>query len=585
MKKILYVTICLVICLVAVSACAHVHTYSEEWSWDENNHWHQATCEHTEKASDLAKHTFKNGVCSVCGAKEGTAQVTPQPIPTPNPEDNGYEFGDAVSLQNGNFYKDYSEEEKNLYYALWDVNTTVKVEVDIEQSELAKINEAYDDYSKGNSAKADIYRKCDLTLTVNGNVYRYEEVGIRMRGNTSRRNFVNDNGIYAFVHFRFSLTETFDGEEYEGNAWGKECYHDWSNDPEGRAQRKDRSFATMEKFYYKWNKCYDQTYIREVYANKMFQANGILAPHITLTQFCMKQHDAMESLGVGNLYELIDKQFIKRNFDKAHKGGDLYKCTYTVTGPADLTYIDNNNCGIETATQSYSYDLKTNDDPEDFNEHSYLKAFVNMLNSSGGNFESNLESMMDTEYFARFEAVNYLLGNPDCIRNHANNYYLYFTPKDADGNFKAYIIPYDYDRCLGVDWEWNPAESMVNLSPYAKTTTIDENGRQCLNPLYTKTLLNANSTKIRGQFETALQKVLDGKWFTNQNYMQMYNAYKNNYASLARPSQLILNQCSDNIIASRMVFSDQGSKDIRGGENLEVGYYMQQKRVIATSAH
>ena len=59
---------------------AHIHTYSEEWSSDETNHWHGATCEHITEVKDKAAHTFGNYVsnnngtktrtCTVCGYKE-----------------------------------------------------------------------------------------------------------------------------------------------------------------------------------------------------------------------------------------------------------------------------------------------------------------------------------------------------------------------------------------------------------------------------------------------------------------------------------------------------------------------------------
>lgn len=47
----------------------HEHTYSPDWSYDENNHWHAATCEHSDLKSDEAAHVDANndGVCDVCG--------------------------------------------------------------------------------------------------------------------------------------------------------------------------------------------------------------------------------------------------------------------------------------------------------------------------------------------------------------------------------------------------------------------------------------------------------------------------------------------------------------------------------------
>ena len=503
------------------------------------------------------------------------------------PENYPYEFGDAVSYKNDSFYKDYSTNEKNLYYLLWKETTTVNIKVEIEPSELAKINEAYEDYKKGNTAKADTYRKCNLTIIVNGEEYTYEEVGIRMRGNTSRAKFLDNDGyINNYVHFRFSLTETFDGEEYEGNAWGKEAYHDWSSDSAGRKERKNRSFATMEKFYYKWNKNYDQTYIREVYANRMFQAYGILAPHITLTQFQMKQNGKtdMLNLGVGNLYETVDKAFIKRNFDKASKGGDLYKCGWGGGAGADLSTLtkDSNPLyGIETATKSYTYNLKTNDD--DTNQHNYLKAFINMLQTdqNASNFKTKLEAMVDMDYFTRFEAVNYLLGNPDCIRNNYNNYYIYFVPV-TNGNYassKTYIIPYDYDRCLGANMDWNPKNSMVDVTPYSKHGTQESN-----NPLYNKTILRDSREDYRAMYKQNLQMVLSGEWFTYSNYKKLFDAYQKNYKSLTTPSQLIQQKCGENIKFSRFTFKIEESSDTSStSENLSVSTYFTRKRATATN--
>ena len=52
----------------------HEHTYSADWSSDETNHWHAATCQDTEECgsqkSDVAPHTYADGKCSVCGAAD-----------------------------------------------------------------------------------------------------------------------------------------------------------------------------------------------------------------------------------------------------------------------------------------------------------------------------------------------------------------------------------------------------------------------------------------------------------------------------------------------------------------------------------
>lgn len=485
-------------------------------------------------------------------------------------------FSDSVTAQNNNFYKDYPKEEKELYYLLWAEDTQVHVQVDITPHELAKLEEAFEDYENNgrhDTTKIDTYRKCNLTITVNGVDYIYEEVGIRMRGNTSRRKFCDaDGNMYAFVHYRFSLSETFDGDEYEGDAWANELLHDWSEDSAGRKARKKRSFATMEKLYYKWFKTYDQTYVREIYANRMYRAYGILVPHITLTQFSITQAGNMESLGVGGLYETIDKQFIKRNFDKANKGGDLYKCVAT-SGKADLARVE--GYGIETATQRFNYTLKTNDDPEDFNNHKHIIEFLTILQlPRAERFVTKLESMLDMDYFARFEAVNYLVGNPDCIRNNASNFYLYFTPEG-----QTYIIPYDYDRCFGINSDWNPSrDGMTSLKPYELKT----NYGTITNPLYTKTILTGGMEKYQRMYQSRLREVLMGKWFTYENFMPLYEAYKATYDSLTMPSDHIVSGCGAYVKMNRFVFSEAGTNDYSSYvDNISMKDYITAKRRVA----
>ena len=61
----------------------HKHKFAEEWTKDETNHWHAATCEHTTEVSEKAEHKFgdwtttkeateesegsKERICTVCG--------------------------------------------------------------------------------------------------------------------------------------------------------------------------------------------------------------------------------------------------------------------------------------------------------------------------------------------------------------------------------------------------------------------------------------------------------------------------------------------------------------------------------------
>ena len=75
----------------SIAKLEHTHTFAETWTSDEANHWHVATCEHTEEVSGKAAHAFgewtvtkdptctetgsKKRICTVCGheAKEEIA--------------------------------------------------------------------------------------------------------------------------------------------------------------------------------------------------------------------------------------------------------------------------------------------------------------------------------------------------------------------------------------------------------------------------------------------------------------------------------------------------------------------------------
>ena len=56
------------------------HDWSEEWSTDADNHWHE--CNRCHEKKDNAAHGYKDGVCTVCGAKD--PDYTP-PVVKENP--------------------------------------------------------------------------------------------------------------------------------------------------------------------------------------------------------------------------------------------------------------------------------------------------------------------------------------------------------------------------------------------------------------------------------------------------------------------------------------------------------------------
>ncbi|MEE1166974.1 MAG: hypothetical protein UHP28_07475 [Treponema sp.] len=70
----------------SIAKLNHTHKFSSDWTSNATDHWHAATCEHTEEVSAKAEHTFgdwtvtkaateeaegsKERVCTVCNYKE-----------------------------------------------------------------------------------------------------------------------------------------------------------------------------------------------------------------------------------------------------------------------------------------------------------------------------------------------------------------------------------------------------------------------------------------------------------------------------------------------------------------------------------
>ena len=69
-KKIICVLAVVILACCCLVACGektveHVHTFSEDWSYDVNSHWHSATCGHDEQKSGLGDHVWSEGEVTV----------------------------------------------------------------------------------------------------------------------------------------------------------------------------------------------------------------------------------------------------------------------------------------------------------------------------------------------------------------------------------------------------------------------------------------------------------------------------------------------------------------------------------------
>ena len=131
-------------------------------------------------------------------------------------------------------------EELSLFDEFYSPDSKVEIVMNFTNESIYKLAQYSDD-----EYKKDMYHPVDVKITINGRDYNFEECGARMKGNTSRNpNFVTSSGdILAPVHFKISFNQTFDDKD------DNDYYtHDWSNDAEGRQNRKDRRFVDAKKF-------------------------------------------------------------------------------------------------------------------------------------------------------------------------------------------------------------------------------------------------------------------------------------------------------------------------------------------------
>ena len=411
----------------------------------------------------------------------------------------------------------YPENDIAAFNELFDPKNHISVKLDISDAELKKIQQDYDNYASRGS-KSPIYRMADMIVTItkpDGTELRWtiDQVGVRMKGNTSRTSFYNDwDGMYNLIHFKVSFQETFDEVEYYGGdaiTW---------TDSAARKARKNRTFATLEKIDMRWNRNDDTTYIRETYSYELYREFGVLAPHTNLASVDIGKDHA----GVFVIYEPIDKIFLEKNLPASALGGDLYKLGWTNEG---ATFTSASSIGVEDedAGKFYVYDLKTN---KKTSTHESLKSLIATLNSSGLS-KAQFESVVDVENFMYFCAVSYMVGNPDDLRNNYNNCYIYFR---ADTG-KMMVIPYDMDRGLGVN-VWNPyGHGMTKDDPFARNTVTGDQR----SPLFLKSVCSGGF--FVNEYKEALKAVDASEMLTNAKFKECFDVAAALYSGDTTPSR------------------------------------------------
>jgi len=185
--------------------------------------------------------------------------------------------------------------------------------------------------------------------------------------------------------------------------------------------------------------------------------------------------------------EHINSDFVQSRF--GNKNGNLFKCLY----PADLKYIGPNPNLYKTEHWGRrAYELKTNESIDDYTD---LAHFISVLNNSGNSdFLCEIYDVFNVYDYLKVMAADVLTGNWDGYIFNKNNFYLYHNT--SSGKFE--YIPYDLDNTWGIDWmgrDWGTRDIY----------DWQQHGNE-VRPLYTRMIDNQ---ELKDVFSEHIRSILD----------------------------------------------------------------------------
>ncbi len=315
--------------------------------------------------------------------------------------------------------------EKQGYDYVWDDAVIPEIHLTVSLNEWNRLLELYDA-----NAFTTQYVKAAISFVKDGETTVIDDVGLRIKGNTSRRRPEGWNGQ---MHQRDDT--------------------DWHHFHLGVNLRKyvDDDAHTIQgvrKLHLKWFKD-DPAYVREMFCFDLFKRAGVWTA--ARDQYCRLwihvEGDSKEAyFGVYELMEPIDKRYLKdRETRFGSSKGYLWKCRNGAAGlnnpNGDIWYDDDSD-------DRHAYTLQTQ--TAEFDQaRAQLVDFMNKLkNLSDNEFHTWIQQATDIDLLLKTYAVNVAVGMWDDYWNNANNYYIYFNGKELTG-YQFFLIPYDYDNTLG----------------------------------------------------------------------------------------------------------------------------------------
>ena len=358
--------------------------------------------------------------------------------------------------------------------------------VTIKRSEWNKLCDNYRFFYRNEN----YVRAQSCTYEKDGKSWSLENVGFRLRGNTSRNCPQGvDNGREQGQRSAEWIPWYFDYAEKPNDDYRQS--HFKISFGEFSEKGQDKKLAGCLKGLAL--KRLDHSLGREIFCYDLFRKYGIwTAPRASHTRL---EIDIIEDNGDGSvtkidygvyeMFEEVDSQSLsdrKTGRNKAENAwgsdkGNLWKCGfYGTASAASLTNPSGNGMGVEKNLivfdddgnpvdkiyESYDMDLKTN--KKNFEKaREELCSFIRELNGlpkvkgkdasedkdAIKTIKSFYEKWLDVDFFLKTYAVNILCGMDDDYWASANNYYLYFDTRGEGSTGRVYLIPFDYDNSLG----------------------------------------------------------------------------------------------------------------------------------------
>ena len=314
---------------------------------------------------------------------------------------------------------------KQGYDYVWDDEVIPEIHLSVSLSEWNRLLALYDA-----NAYTTQYVMASISFVKEGETTVIDDVGLRIKGNTSRRRpegwngqmHQRDNTDWHHFHLGINLRKYEDDDAH--------------------------TIQDVRKLHLKWFKD-DPANVRELFCYDLFRRAGVWTA--VRDQYCRLwihvEGDSKEAYyGVYEMLEPIDKRYLKdRETRFGSSKGYLWKCRNAAAGlnnpNGDIWYDDDTD-------DRHAYTLETQTAEFD-SARVQLIDFMNKLSRLNDNeFYTWIQSATDMDLLLKTYAVNVAVGMWDDYWNNANNYYIYFNSKHLH-DYKFYFIPYDYDNTLG----------------------------------------------------------------------------------------------------------------------------------------